>query len=231
MSQPKHQLDTFRAWAGKSSDISYYLNSHHIDFHEWCAAGRARPTRVVASYSDGVANAKLDVATEDTITLSVQWENLADRTQGHAVYTSSWAATKADVHSQQRWFYMGTEGEVTVDQAHRGYTVAAEGERFASVNPLFWKPTPSNGRFAAQRCYGYITFEAFLDASREINAGKRVATDFDHVLPTMSTTAGTTAILEAGRKSLDAGGRPFVLTYADATGTIPTGMAPEQYSS
>ena len=30
MSQPKTQLDTFRAWAGKSSDISYYLNSHHI---------------------------------------------------------------------------------------------------------------------------------------------------------------------------------------------------------
>ena len=23
MSQPKHQLDTFRAWAGRSSDISY----------------------------------------------------------------------------------------------------------------------------------------------------------------------------------------------------------------
>ena len=28
MSQPKLQLDTFKAWAGKSSDISYYLNSH-----------------------------------------------------------------------------------------------------------------------------------------------------------------------------------------------------------
>jgi D-galacturonate reductase len=36
MSQPKHQLQTFKAWAGKSSDISYYLNSHHIDYHEWC---------------------------------------------------------------------------------------------------------------------------------------------------------------------------------------------------
>lgn len=36
MSQPKIQLQTFRAWAGLSSDISYYLNSHHIDFHgEW----------------------------------------------------------------------------------------------------------------------------------------------------------------------------------------------------
>ena len=40
MSQPKHQLETFKAWAGKSSDISYYLNSHHIDFHEWCLHGR-----------------------------------------------------------------------------------------------------------------------------------------------------------------------------------------------
>ena len=43
MSQPKHQLDTFRAWAGKSSDISYYLNSHHVDFHEWCVAGPPQP--------------------------------------------------------------------------------------------------------------------------------------------------------------------------------------------
>jgi D-galacturonate reductase len=35
MSQPKFQLETFRAWAGLASDISYYLNSHHVDFHVW----------------------------------------------------------------------------------------------------------------------------------------------------------------------------------------------------
>ena len=46
MSQPKHQLDTFKAWAGKSSDISYYLNSHHVDFHEWACSGFARPVRL-----------------------------------------------------------------------------------------------------------------------------------------------------------------------------------------
>lgn len=34
MSQPKKQLHTFKSWIGKSSDISYYLNSHHVDFHE-----------------------------------------------------------------------------------------------------------------------------------------------------------------------------------------------------
>lgn len=30
MSQPKSQLQTFAAWAGIDSDISMYLNSHHV---------------------------------------------------------------------------------------------------------------------------------------------------------------------------------------------------------
>ena len=42
----------------------------------------------------------------------------------------------------------------------------------------------------------------------------------------MATTAGATAILEAGRKSLDAGGAPFDLVYADAASTTPVDMKP-----
>ena len=49
MSQPKSQLDTFRAWAGKSSDISYYLNAHHVDFNLWAVSEFARPLSVHAS--------------------------------------------------------------------------------------------------------------------------------------------------------------------------------------
>lgn len=116
MSQPKHQLQTFKDWAGKSSDISYYLNSHHIDFHEWVVGETSRPTRVTALASSGVAKTALSIDCEDTITLAVQWENLrVDEKsgdviitgQGTAVYTSSWIAPKSDVHSQQRFFYMG----------------------------------------------------------------------------------------------------------------------------
>ena len=220
-----------QAWAGKSSDISYYLNSHHIDFHEWTMRGKSRPVRITACSTTGVARKRLDVETEDTITLAVQWENLdspvvSQRSTGHAVYTSSWVAPKADVHSQQRWFYMGQSGEVMVDQAHRGYTVCTDSAGFGSVNPLFWKPMPSNGRFTAQRCYGYISFEAFVEAAAEINSGKKVAADFDHQLPTMTTTAGTTAILEAGRRSLDAGGLPFDLIYNSPDDSTPVGMVP-----
>jgi D-galacturonate reductase len=102
MSQPKHQLETFKAWAGKSSDISYYLNSHHIDWSEWTLAGIARPIRVTASSSTGVAQSK-EINTEDSITLMVQWQNVNDKSLACAVYTSSWAAPKSDVHSQQRF--------------------------------------------------------------------------------------------------------------------------------
>ena len=263
MSQPKHQLDTFKSWAGRSSDISYYLNSHHVDFHDWCMLGLARPESVSAFASTGVAESRLGRPCEDTITLAVRWRNRATGdgsaaddgtprakrakvgmaatatagpcrytgTAGHATYTSSWVAAKSDVHSQQRWFYMGHKGEVSVDQAHRGYTIATDAAGFASVNPLFWKPARDaiTGHFAGQRCYGYLSFEAVLEAAAACNAGKATTTDYDGVLPTMATTAGATAILEAGRRSLDAGGRPMELLYAGEHAHVPTGIRPVEY--
>jgi D-galacturonate reductase len=42
-----------RAWAGKSSDINYYLNSHHIDIHNWFVSHMAHPTRVTALAATG----------------------------------------------------------------------------------------------------------------------------------------------------------------------------------
>merc|ERR1712083_1137541 len=237
MSQPKAQLETFKAWAGKSSDISYYLNSHHIDYHEWCMHGKARPVRVTAHSSTGVADKVLaPVKTEDTITILVDWQNFEDGSVGHGVYTSSWiaptnaGASSADVHSQQRWFYMGQSGEITTDQAHRGYTVSQDGKAFASPNPLFWKPTPSDGKFVGQSTYGYKSFEAFVDAVQQVNSGQKTVSDFDGVIPTIGTIVGTTAILEAGRMSLDANGKPFDLVYRGSGHyEFPVGYKPSSF--
>lgn len=228
MSQPKHQLETFKAWAGKASDISYYLNSHHVDFHEWACHGVARAEKVTALKSTGIASGRLDngVETEDTITLAVEWRNLSDSSIGHALYTSSWIAPKADVHSQQRFFFMGTRGEISVDQAHRGYTVCTDQGGFASSNPLFWKPAPSNGKFVGQLTYGYLSFETFIDGAIDLNAGRATLKRLDEELPTMQTTVGATAILEAGRRSLDANSAPFLLVYDDPASVVPTEIRP-----
>jgi len=230
MSQPKHQLETFKAWAGKSSDISYYLNSHHIDWSEWTLAGVARPIRVTATGSTGVAKGK-GMDTEDSITLTVQWQNINDKTLGCAVYTSSWAAPKSDVHSQQRFFFMGTKGEITVDQAHRGACVSTDSAGYASMNPLFMKYAPTNGMFSGQSCYGVKSFENFIDACRSVNAKTTKPADYDDgSLATVHTTMQGTAILEAGRMSLDADGLPMDIEYENDTSMEPTGIVPHQFS-
>jgi D-galacturonate reductase len=205
MSQPKSQLDTFRSWAGKSSDISFYLNTHHIDFHAWAVAPNALPRSVYATAATGVAKSKR-IDTEDTITLNVVWENLQSGNLGVANYTASWIAPPSDVHSQQRIFCMNHDGEITIDQAHRGYTLATDTDGFESANPLFMKYSPDAlGYFAGQMGYGYRSIEAFVDAVYKIRSGTAVPADFHGRLATAQGTAIVTAILEGGRRSLDSG--------------------------
>ena len=197
MSQPKSQLESFRRWAGKSSDVSYYLNAHHIDFHVWAMERVARPVSVVASASNGVAQG-MGIETEDSITLMVDWEHFDSGNRGTAVYTSAWSAPKAEVHSQQRFSSLSHRGEVRVDQAHRGYEVATDDAGYSTPNPLFMRYLPDGqGGFAGQGAYGYTSIATFLEAVKGGNPE----------LATVQQTREVTAILEAGRKSLDGGGR------------------------
>jgi D-galacturonate reductase len=66
-----------------------------------------------------------------------------------------------------------------------------------------------SGNFAGQTGYGYISFEKFIDAVNDLNDGKVTLEQLDaRPLPTLRNTIATTAILEAGRRSLDEG-RPI----------------------
>jgi D-galacturonate reductase len=225
MSQPKSQLQTFRSWAGRSSDISYYLNAHHIDFNVWTVGHSARPLSVTALASTGVAKRE-GIDAEDTITLGVQWENVASGSLASAFYTASWIAPKSDVHSQQRFYYLGQKGEVQIDQAHRGYSLATDGVGFSSPNPLFMKYTPdAQGYFSGQSGYGYRSIEAFVDAVEQIRSRLATPQDFRGGLATVEDTVLVTAILEAGRRSLDSGGQPHQIEYATTGDAIALSVA------
>lgn len=78
------------------------------------------------------------------------------------------------------------------------------------------KYTPSEtGHFDGQRGYGYISIEKFVDAARSVNAGTSQPLDYDkHGLPTIANTVLTTAILHAGRISLDER-RPVEIKYSE----------------
>lgn len=234
MSQPQHQLETFKAWAGKSSDISYYLNSHHIDWTEWTLHEKCKPVLVTASASHGIADKIVNRTCEDSITLTVQWLHPENGHIGIAVYTSSWVAAKADVHSQQRFFYMGSKGEITVDQAHRGCTLAAD-KGLQQVNPLFMKYTPTfrgdKRYFSGQSTYGYQSLAQFVEAAQLISAGEAKPRDYDDGrMATVYTTLQGTAILEAGRQSLDNQGRPMEIRYNDESNPWhPTSIGAKQF--
>ncbi|RDI84518.1 hypothetical protein Vi05172_g5479 [Venturia inaequalis] len=208
MSQPKSQLETFKAWAGKDSDISYYLNSHHVDVCESMAPD-FQPVKVTASAAKGIATDLGCVPeTEDTITLLVDWvkkDGSGKRAIG--VYTASWTAPqKAGVHSNQYFHFMGSKGEVRINQAKRGYDVTEdESGGLGWFNPFYMRYAPDeSGNFGGQSGYGYVSFEKFIDAVVDLKDGKVTLDELDsRPLPTLKNTIATGAILEAGRRSLD----------------------------
>jgi D-galacturonate reductase len=210
MSQPKSQLETFKAWAGVESDISYYLNSHHVDICDSMVTQLGfTPVKVSASASKGIAtDLGCDPKTEDTITVMVTWEKEKDRSKrATGVYTASWTAPqKAGVHSNQYFHYMASKGEIRINQAKRGYDVADDSAgQLMWYNPFYMKYAPDeDGNFGGQLGYGYISMEKFVDGCRAVNAGQLKPEDLDaRGLPTLGNTIATTAILEAGRRSID----------------------------
>ena len=89
------------------------------------------------------------------------------------------------------------------------------------------KYTPSEGKFVGQLGYGYRSFEAFVLAVQRIAAGTAKPRDFDHTLATVHTTKMGTAILEAGRRSLDNGGASIEIVYAGGLhDTEPVALRP-----
>ena len=103
---------------------------------------------------------------------------------------------------------MASKGEIRVDQAKRGYDVTSDDEgQLMWYNPFYMKYAPDEeGTFNGQTGYGYISFEKFVDAVTAFKDGKVALDELDgRGLPTLKNTVVTTAILEAGRISLDEG--------------------------
>jgi D-galacturonate reductase len=76
------------------------------------------------------------------------------------------------------------------------------------------KYTPSDGKFCGQQGYGYKSLEAMVAAAAGVNGGSLRLSDCGEVLATAAETLRGTAVLEAGRKSLDRGG-PVDILYED----------------
>jgi len=115
---------------------------------------------------------------------------------------------------------MGHGGEINADQAHRGYYVTTHDDGLASVNPLYMSYLPGpDGHFNGHHGYGYKSLDVFVNSCIAVNEGSTKLEDLHNRIPTLKACIVTTAILEAGRASLDGKGKRMTFTY-DSEGTI-----------
>jgi hypothetical protein len=75
----------------------------------------------------------------------------------------------------------------------------------------------ANGYFAGQSGYGYISIASFIEAAAAINSRTHSIAHYERegVLALASSTLAVTAILQAGRLSLDHQGAAVDITYDD----------------
>lgn len=116
---------------------------------------------------------------------------------------------------------MASKGEVRVNQCKRGYDVTQDDSGLTWYNPFYMKYAPDEeGNFAGQGGYGYVSFEKWVDAIASYKSGKVTLEQLDQrPLPTLANTVITTAILEAGRRSLDEQ-RPITLRHLGTNWTL-----------
>ncbi|MBS3136589.1 Gfo/Idh/MocA family oxidoreductase [Candidatus Woesearchaeota archaeon] len=224
-SQPYTQLGIFSSWLQRgASDISYYLNSHHVGYHVLAMEKIARPIQVKAYASNGIARS-MGFDTEDIITLMVQWQNLsnADRT-GTATYTAGWVDLPgAEAYSRQGFSCQMENGHFEIDQTHRGYLhVSKDGAK--SPNPAFFNYSPDDaGFFDGRGCYGYESIARFMELARGVRQGSTNLEDAVRRYPSIQRTLQLTAILEAGRISL-VSGKEVKIGYDAEKSTEPSDL-------
>ena len=118
---------------------------------------------------------------------------------------------------------LASNGEIRIDQAKRGYEIAADAAgQLMWINPFYMRYAPDEeGNFNGQTGYGYVSFEKFVDAVTALKDGKATLDSLDQRgLPTLKNTIATTAILEAGRRSLDEGRSVLIINSNNDTWTL-----------
>lgn len=221
MSQPKRQVTGAFSQHLHSTDINFYLNSHHVDFH--CLVMKRLgyvPISVSAVGSNGILNKNDFIKSNhpsihDSITLLVTFKRkknsgLIEETCA-AVYSAAWSSPDASpVYSAQEWHALANGVEIRVNQGRRGYEIANDKtDSFSFVNPLFFRyGRDEKGNFDGEFCYGYKILEDFILACHSINNHiNNSPLDSKFPLLTNEECLWTTMILEGGQRSLAHAGK------------------------
>jgi len=224
MTLPKESVDVLEYPINqKPCEISSLLNYYHIDFHVWASKGVARPIRVTGTLSSAVPS-ESEQNTAYTSTLVVQWENFEDGSLGTAVYSSASVDQSNCSKKREKLYYVGENGDLNISPGQCGYEYNTNSNGSGTTYPLYMKYSTSSGYFEGQVGYAYRSLESFVNGARKANAYKNSSLSLDGFFSSLEDNLATSAILEAGKLSIENGSKMYCISYDGPQKNIPTNI-------
>jgi predicted dehydrogenase len=225
-----YRHSNFQNWCTvENSDFFTYVGCHYVDLVAFITG--LRPTAVsVYGQKDKYPNGRDGFLFTDG---RVVWENGASlNVMNGIVYPNAGAGGNSQ--GMALWCHGGSDGCLIVhDDSFRGvqhsYTSAGSDEgdtQYAEPNPDYFKLIDVGGESLVPTGYGHRSVEyvvdACVDAGRVSDLAERqkllARFDDEGIMATPLNSSYNELVIEAGRKSILAGGREVEITYGDKLG-------------
>jgi D-galacturonate reductase len=192
-------LEIFRDWSAKSN-IFQYLGVHYVDLVYFLTG--ARPIRVTAVGTEGVLSAQ-GLQTYDSVHAIIQWQGIEGK---HPFITSmniGWIDPRCTSSlSDQKFFLVGSDGSMNIDQKNRGIELVKEGIGIQQVNPYFSDYLPTLDGGLEFQGYAVKSIRQFFLDIQSIKNGIVDPKELDSTRPSFTQGLVSTAVIEAVNMSL-----------------------------
>ena len=188
----------FKSWVSKNN-VFQYLGIHYVDLIRYIT--KATPIKALAIGQKNYLNKK-KFLTEDSIQAIIKWKSLKGEIFSQTLLLN-WIDPKFTTSmSDQKIYFVGTEGRVELNQKDRGVRTINEKNHQDDINPDFCKMYEEENGLISWNGYGIDSIKTFLLDLQKIKKKEINLKSIKKIRPSLEESRYSTAVLEAVNLSL-----------------------------
>ena len=191
-------LETFQNWASQTN-IFQYLGVHYVDLIYFLTG--MKPTRVSAVGTRGVLDGK-GINTWDSVQSTIVWQGTAADEMVTQLAIGWVDPPGTSALSDQRFFLVGSEGRMDLDQKDRGVTLVTTDAGIETMNPYFSMILDDANGAATFQGYGFKSIQRYVLDVCDVMAKRVSPRSLDANRPSLRQALVSTAVVEAVNRSL-----------------------------
>jgi predicted dehydrogenase len=196
-------LETFQNWASQTN-IFQYLGVHYVDLIYFLTG--MKPARVSAVGTRGVLDGK-GINTWDSIHATIVWRQGTSANEMVTQLAIGWVDPPGtSALSDQKFFLVGSEGRMDLDQKDRGVTLVTADAGIETMNPYFSMILDDADGSATFQGYGFKSIQRYVLDVCDVMAKRVSPRSLDANRPSLRQALVSTAVVEAANRSLLQGG-------------------------